>query len=107
MSDLWENFQLFVLLLSFMFLDVLSKYDGGPRHVDVSDNLRRGRRILDLLQHSSHHGCSSDIVGGDGPVEECDDDLLRDVRGDGGHPGHGRGGEGGGGRYWAGSESLC
>ena len=35
---------------------------------------------------------------GDGSVEEGDDDLLGEGRGDGGHLGDGLGGEGGGGR---------
>ena len=45
-----------------------------------------------------YHGGGPDVVRGDGSVEEGDDDLLGEGRGDGGHLGDGLGGEGGGGR---------
>ena len=78
--------------------------DWRPRHVDVSDNLRKGNLYNDKCYNNwSDHCCCPDIVCCDGPVEEGDDDLLRDVRGDGGHLGHSRGGVGGAQRSGLGS----
>ena len=67
--------------------------DWGPGHVNVRDNLRRDIMCTEtcvtcVTLMRAHHSCCPDIVCCDGPVEEGDDDLLRDIGGDGGHPGH-------------------
>ena len=53
-----------------------------------------------------YHGGGPDVVRGYGSVEEGDDDLLGEGRGDGGHLGDGLGGEGGGGRGGAGQPQV-